>query len=151
LIDRRHENSEPTSGAQRGTIENAMSDDSIPDRSRPHVCSRFALQQSIKQTSSRKTRTIEFVRFASAHWTIDRFLPVRRVERRLQMRVVEHVRAFENATSKINRGAESNQRIERRDVRRANECELSIVASMNGNERGTRDARDSSGTFSSVP
>jgi len=136
LIDRRRENSDPTSGAQRGTIENAMSDDSIPDRSRLLVCSRFALQQSMKEEPSRKTRTIEFMRFTSMRWTLDDFLPARRVERRLQMRVIEHVRALDVVIANIDRSADFSTRNERcaTPSRERVRC-VSHNASLNDSER----------------
>jgi hypothetical protein len=105
-----------TFGAQRGTIENAMSDAPIPDQGRPHVFSRFALHQSMKGMPSRKTRTIEFMRFVSVHCTFDDFRPARRVERSAHTRVAKYACACAVAIGNINRSAEATPRRERCDA-----------------------------------
>ena len=113
-----------------------MSDDTIPDRSRLLVFSRFALQQSMKEEPSRKTRTIEFMRFASMRWTLDDFLPARQVERRLQMRVIEHVRALDVVIANIDPSADFSTRNERcaAPSHERVRC-VSDNASLNDNER----------------
>jgi hypothetical protein len=70
------------------------------------------MQQSMKQTASRRTRTIELRCFASTRWTFDDYFPVRRVERRVQMRIVRCSRSLAVVIENVNRRAESHPRSE---------------------------------------